>query len=117
MRDKQIEEIVRAYEEARYKAIETLGSMNEGVGVWYATAFYKAGYRKASDVAREIFEEFRNAMRAEIARNEELFAEDEDDFYEGRNDAFRTAINCLAELKKKYTGEDTKVTTNTEGEE
>lgn len=60
------------------------------------------GWRKASDVAREIFEAFRTEMRAEISRNEQLFAEDEDDFYEGRNDAYRTAINCLADLKRKY---------------
>ena len=65
------------------------------------------GYRKSQEVAEEIFAEFRSAMRTEISRNEELFAEDEDDFYEGRNDAFRTAINCLAELKKKYTVTDT----------
>ena len=58
-----------------------------------------------ADTAREIFGEFRNEMRSEITRNEALFAEDEDDFYEGRNDAFRTAINCLAKLKKKYTEE------------
>ena len=58
-----------------------------------------------TEVAREIFEAFRAEMRSEIKRNEELFSADEDDFYEGRNDAFRTAINYLAELKEKYTGE------------
>ena len=70
-----------------------------------AENLFNQGYRKASDIAREILGEFRNEMRSEITRNEALFAEDEDDFYEGRNDAFRTAINCLAELKKKYTEE------------
>lgn len=68
-----------------------------------AEALYNAGYRKSSEVAEEIFAAFRAEMRSEIARNEALFAEGEDDFYEGRNDAFRTAINCLAELKNKYT--------------
>ena len=68
-----------------------------------ANAIVNNEYRKASEVAEEIFEAFRAEMRSEIARNEALFAEDEDDFYEGRNDAFRTAINRLAELKKKYT--------------
>jgi L-fucose mutarotase/ribose pyranase (RbsD/FucU family) len=73
-----------------------------------AQELYYKDYRKASDVAEKIFAEFRNAMRTEISRNEELFAEDEDDFYEGRNDAFRTAINCLAELKRKYESEKDK---------
>ena len=61
------------------------------------------GEKIKQQVAREIIETFRTEIRAEIERNEKLFAEDEDDFYEGRNDAYRTAINCLAELKKKYT--------------
>ena len=70
-----------------------------------AQYLYAKGYRKASEVVDEIFKAFRAEIRSEIARNEALFAEDEDDFYEGRNDAYRTAINCLAELKKKYTQE------------
>lgn len=53
-RDKQIEEMARVYDNARLKARDTLGSMNEGEGKWYSKAFYNAGYRKASDVAREI---------------------------------------------------------------
>lgn len=53
-RDKQIKEMTNVYEDARTKSIETLGSMNEGAGVWYAKAFYTAGYRKASDVAEDI---------------------------------------------------------------
>lgn len=53
-REKQIEEMAIIYEEARYKASETLGSMNEGAGKWYAKAFYNAGYRKASEVEKEL---------------------------------------------------------------
>lgn len=55
--NKKIDEMARVYEEARMKANETMGSMNEGAGVWYAKAFYEAGYRKQSEVAREIFAE------------------------------------------------------------
>jgi hypothetical protein len=90
---------------------------NDCVDFRIAEGLYNAGYRKIdsvtfvggiveqlrAEVAEEIFADFRAEMRSEIARNKELFAEDEDDFYEGRNDAYRTAINCLAELKKKYT--------------
>ena len=56
-REKQIEEMANAYYEAMLKARGTIGSMNGGAPKWYATELYNAGYRKASDVAREIFEE------------------------------------------------------------
>lgn len=42
----QIEEMARVYDEARLKARETLGSMNEGEAMWYSKAFYSADYRK-----------------------------------------------------------------------
>lgn len=58
----------------------------------------------ASDVAREIFDAFRDEMRSLIAISKELFNECEDDYYEGKKDAFFTAIIYLDELiKKKYT--------------
>ena len=55
--NKQIEEMANAYYEAILKARATLGSMNHGAPKWYAKELYAKGYRKASDVAREIFEE------------------------------------------------------------
>lgn len=62
------------------------------------------GYRKASEVAREIFDAFRDDMRSLIATSKKLFNECEDDYYEGKKDAFFTAIIHLDELiKKKYT--------------
>ena len=45
----QIEEMAKVYDEARLKARDTLGSMNEGEGMWYSKAFYNAGYRKQSE--------------------------------------------------------------------
>ena len=57
-KEKQIiEEMADVYYKARLKARDTLGSMNEGEEMWYSKAFFEAGYRKTSDVAREIFEE------------------------------------------------------------
>lgn len=122
-RDKQIEEktkvisdICPLYKEyGSCEQCDTELDVDDEPCYWecMANAIIRYGYRKASEFAREIFETFRAEMRAEIARNEMLFKEDEDDFYDGRNDAFRTAINCLAELKKKYIGEDTNVLTNT----
>lgn len=69
-----------------------------------AEELYNEGYRKASEVAREISEAFRDEMRSLIATSKKLFNECEDDYYEGKKDAFFTAIIHLDELiKKKYT--------------
>ena len=56
-KEKQIESMANAIEQARIKATDTTNSMNYGFGGWYAKELYNAGYRKASEVAREIFEE------------------------------------------------------------
>ena len=56
-RQKQIEEMAKAIEQARIKATDTTNSMNYGFGGWYAKELYNAGYRKASEVAMEIFAE------------------------------------------------------------
>ena len=80
-RDKQIEEMAEAVEQARIKATDTTNSMNYGFGGWYAKELYNAGYRKASEVAREIFEDF---TKYKVCTNEEDW-------------------RVLAELKKKYT--------------
>lgn len=72
-----------------------------------AIAEYLIGhnYRKASDVAREIFWEFRAEMRSLIETSEDLYIKSgDDDYYLGKKDAFFTAILHLDELiKKKYT--------------
>lgn len=54
-----------------------------------------------SEVAREIVAKFKTKMHSEIARNE-LLAEYGDDFYEGRVDAFHTAIEHLTEIAMAY---------------
>lgn len=66
-RDKQIEEMANDYYEAMLKARGTLGSMNEGAPKWYAKELYNAGYRKASDVAEEIFEEIEEGIVAAVS--------------------------------------------------
>lgn len=45
--EEQIKVLARVYDEATLKASETLGSMNEGPGIWYAKAVYEAGFRQA----------------------------------------------------------------------
>ena len=91
-RDKQTEirEMANDYYEAMLKARGTLGSMNEGAPIWYAKELYAKGYRKASEVADEIF--------AEIDRM----------IYKVLNDRhYIMGDMCyeVAELKKKYTEE------------
>lgn len=55
-KQKQIEEMAKDLEEAKYWAIGTVGSMNNGFGGWYGSYMYKKGYRKASDVIDEFVE-------------------------------------------------------------
>ena len=55
-KQKQIAEMAKDLEEARYYAMATVGSLNSGFGGWYGAYMYKKGYRKQSDTAREIFQ-------------------------------------------------------------
>lgn len=64
-------------------------------------ALMNAGYRKASDVAEEIFEEIERSIFRLETPYQTLYCID---------DGF------IAELKKKYTGEDTNVGSRTEEE-
>ena len=51
-----IREMAEIIEKRRLEARATVGSLNEGVGMWYARDLYKEGYRKQSDTAREILQ-------------------------------------------------------------
>ena len=64
----------------------------------------KQGYRKASDVDREIFEE--------IEKETDFFRK-----YMFLNNSCKAILGVLAELKKKYIGEDTNVLTKDEEDE
>ena len=46
--EKQIEEMAEILEAAKINALATIGSLNDGFGMWYATALYNVGYRKQS---------------------------------------------------------------------
>lgn len=45
-REQIIEEMAKDLEEAKYYAIGTVGSLNNGFGGWYGEYMYKKGYRK-----------------------------------------------------------------------
>ena len=46
----QLDEMAKDLEEAKYYALGTVGSLNNGFGGWYGSYMYKKGYRKQSDV-------------------------------------------------------------------
>ena len=54
-KEKQIEEMANAYYEAMIKASASLASVNVSAPIWYATELYTKGYRKASSVVGDIF--------------------------------------------------------------
>ena len=85
--NKQIEEMANDYYEAMLKARGTIWSMNEGAPKWYAKELYAKGYRKSTDVAREIFEEIEKLKHTKYDWN---------DYVEW---------DTIAELKKKYESE------------
>lgn len=68
---------------------------------YYGQLIKHADVVPKSEVAREIVAKFKTKMHSEIARNE-LLAEYGDDFYEGRVDAFHTAIDHLVEIAMAY---------------
>lgn len=53
-KQKQIEEMAKDLEQAKYWAMRTVGSLNNGFGGWYGAYMYNQGYRKQSDTARKI---------------------------------------------------------------
>lgn len=55
-REEQVEEMAKDLEQAKYWAMGTVGSLNNGFGGWYGAYMYNQGYRKQSDTAREIAE-------------------------------------------------------------
>ena len=52
-REEQIAEMAKDLEQARYWAMGTVGSLNNGFGGWYGVYMYNQGYRKQSDTVQE----------------------------------------------------------------
>lgn len=106
-REEQIEEMAKDLEQAKYWAMGTVGSLNNGFGGWYGAYMYNQGYRKQSDIVREFVEKIDEVavqMRYEASR-----------VYQGRNSRKQIAfgennaiVNLMAqiyELAKEYEGE------------
>ena len=60
-REEQIAEMAKDLEQAKYWAMGTVGSLNNGFGGWYGTCMYNQGYRKQSEVAENIIAMLRAA--------------------------------------------------------
>lgn len=52
-KQKQIAEMAKDLEQAKYLAMGTVGSLNNGFGGWYGAYMYNQGYRKQSEVVKE----------------------------------------------------------------
>ena len=98
-REKQIEEMVIAltesqheYDKAWHECLQNRGKRPDRENVFYAKFLLDKGYRKASDVAREIFEEIEKYLVTGCT------------FY---GQAIHSiGVGTFAELKKKYTEEE-----------
>ena len=70
--------------------------------------FFIAGYRKQSDVAREVFEEIEKEVASKIPMKiQPIFKDDRDfegGFINGKTDALLDVLVLISKLKKKYTG-------------
>lgn len=117
-RDKQIEEMAKNVCHLDRTCNECMTSF-ECKAMMYAKRFYTAGYRKSTEVAREIFEEIERAFFTYY--NERVTYSSPTlpyHFREAVGFSLNEMFMKIAELKKKYTdGSDTNVTTKeTEGE-
>ena len=76
-----------------------------------AQNLYNMGYRKASEVAREIFEEIEKEIELALECNYKIKRDAHDDneglviYVDGKIDCLRGLTDFVAELKKKYTEE------------
>lgn len=77
----------------------------------FAEHLYAKGYRRASDVAREIIEDLTRMVFSKIP-NKLLLISGGQDFtdgiIDGKREAYFDMLNYLAELKKKYESEGNK---------
>lgn len=81
--------------------------------VQIAEALYNAGYRKSTDLAEEIFAEIEETFKECL-----WFLENHPSDYPRMDrtkiNVYKDNLQYIAEIKNKYIGEDTNVTTNTE---
>ena len=77
-----------------------------------AKALYNAGYRKSSDVAREIFEEIEEGVKAAFSA---LQFENNHIHKNVKHETLSSLMRFIKTVEKKFIGEDINAPTNTEG--
>ena len=112
--EKQIEELARSF--CGFSATLKCSECSyECYQKEYAKKAFEAGYRKASDVALEAIKEVEQILNAKIINIEEAFFHGTAAHWDAtRRDCYEEVLVKLAELKEKYIGKDTNVTTDTE---
>ena len=96
------------------RAVPIAGKTYEEYVDAVADRLVEKGYRKASEVAREIFEEIENALELlqkavrEGRKNDSIKYQQ---LHDGRILSIEAIKYFIAEFKKKYIGEDINVTT------
>lgn len=91
---KQIEEMEKIVSNCIQKWLNN--DTTKSISCYVSEEIYNAGYRRASDLAREIFEEIEKCFFEELV---------------GQTEAKLLDDEMFAELRKKYIGADTNVTT------
>lgn len=93
----QIEEMAKDLEEAKYYALGTVGSLNNGFGSWYGKYMYNKGYRKASDVIDEFVERLKAKESPKLLTWE---------YGEGYSDCIKIAERIADEMKQEVNNDD-----------
>ena len=110
-KDKQIEKMAKVIGDADQRCYEMdcddcplhdteLGLCKEKFN---ATELYNAGYRKASDVAREIFEEIEEGIKSAIAALQ--FSSDLSLYRKAKHDAYSSTLCFIKTLEERFLGE------------
>lgn len=102
LRNKQIEEMARVIEKMPWRIEQDGLGCRITNNTELAEYFYNAGYCKSTDVAEEIFAE----IESKLTLNKTTHC--------GQKFYYIRLKDDIAELKKKYIGKNTNVTTNTE---
>ena len=125
-KDKQIEEMALALSEGGCgKECNCIQADKFNCHLLYnASVLYNAGYRKTSDIAREIFEKIEKTLNRKLSRSKPRYEElncnegslsiwghKDMGYFQGIIATAEDIQYLIDELKKKYIGEDTNVTT------
>ena len=79
---------------------------SENLSLSLASLLHHKGYRKATDVAREIFEEIERFLYMHFRICKEEIGNDKTNYVKGRLELNSQIEALIAELKKKYTEGD-----------